>query len=231
MKTKTFVQLSNGGRRIVIGRIALLFVMVGMVSVLAGPGESVGTNTSIDDQIVSAVVSQSTNEIYGGEIEGLIRNASLHRTEVIQSLLRIFNDPQSTHYVKCCAAKYFGEIRAFEAADSLAAQISMRNPGADPGTSRGDFLGFYPMADALEKIGTPAIPAVIRNLAEIDDQQVWGLSWQVLATVDGGDTEVMKVQLQKALDAQPDATRKARLQLRIKSLTDPDPKFKPTIRL
>jgi HEAT repeat protein len=75
------------------------------------------------------------------------------------------------------------------------------------------------MSAALVAIGTPSIPAVIRNLENSDDAKVRQPSLNVLVRIEG-DKDVVQLRLQKALDAQSDTTKKARLQLALKSLTE-----------
>jgi hypothetical protein len=121
-----------------------------------------------------------------------------------------------------CASIYLGEMRASEAADVLAEQIAMRPPG-EPSQSAlhvvpyGDGL---PVATALEKIGSPSIPGLIRNLTESDVEEVRAWSLMALQAIEA-DKDVVLLRLQKAVDSQTDATKKARLQSVIKSLTDP----------
>ena len=72
---------------------------------------------------------------------------------------------------------------------------------------------------ALIKIGNPSIPAVIRNLAESDDAKVRELSLTALYHIDG-DKDITQLRLQKALKAEKDLQKQARLQAALKSLSE-----------
>jgi hypothetical protein len=138
------------------------------------------------------------------------------RKQVIQSLLKTFNDPKSTVYIsKCCAASYLGELRAAEAADSLAAQITIRPPlgGHEP------LGGYDPVVMALIEIGNPFTPAVIRNLADSDDPKVRELSLRVLTRIDN-DKDISQLRLQKVLKAETDPKKQARLKAALNALAE-----------
>ena len=74
-----------------------------------------------------------------------------------------------------------------------------------------------PAMDALVKIGSPSIPALIRNLAGSDNANVRELSLRALNQIDG-DKDIVQLRLQKAMNAQIDSARKARLRSAQKSL-------------
>ncbi len=191
-----------------IDTIAVLFVMISTMAALGGPGGTASTNMSIDDQVVTALSNVASNKDVP-DLAALVFSGFAHRQQIIQSLIKIIDNPQSTVYAKGCAANYLGEMRASEAADSLAAHITNNPPGASWARTAfhevpyGDTL---PSVSALIKIGSPAIPAVIRNLAESDVEQVRTCSMVVLESVEG-DKDVMQLRLQKALDAQTDARK------------------------
>lgn len=119
---------------------------------------------------------------------------------------------------RCAAAHYLGELRFAEAANDLAAQITLDIKLTD------DLDGMpvlpRPVAmTALIRIGVPAIAPVIRNLETSDDAKVRELSLKVLRQIDG-DKDIVQLRLQKALDAQKDPEKKARLQAALKSLAE-----------
>jgi len=73
--------------------------------------------------------------------------------------------------------------------------------------------------EALVKIGNPSIPVVIQNLEDSDDVQVRELSVTVIHRIEK-DKDIAELRLQKALEAQTDAKKKARLQSALKSLAE-----------
>lgn len=130
-------------------------------------------------------------------------------------LLNVFKDAKSSRFNKCAAAYHLGEMRTPEAADALAADIKL-----NLGPMVVDHLSILmhtPAVDALIKIGSPSIPAVIRNLEENGDAKVRELSLKVLYRIDG-DKDIVRLRLQKALNAQKDSQKQARLQAALKSL-------------
>jgi len=187
------------------------------LAVIAGPVENVGTNASIDEQLVAALASYRP---YGGTAILKLRNLeSDHRKKFIQSLLKTLNDPQldNQDFAKNVAAYYLGELSASEAVDSLAAHITINSPPIDP---RDFFPGAFPAAFALINIGAQSIPAVMRNITESDDEQVRHLSVFVINWIEGQNKDVTQFRLQKALDAQSDPAKKARVQAVLESLSN-----------
>ena len=186
---------------------------------LFGQTQNAGTNACIEDQIVAAMTSYQPGTYIAGDLIKLEGKEVAHRKKIIQALLKVLNDPNlaTNDVVKCDAAYHLGEMGAKEAVDSLAAQITIRAPQIDPHSGTG-FLGNNPAEDALIEIGTPSIPALIRNLTESDDEWVRNYSLEALWVIEGPDKDVARFRLQKALDAETDAAKKARLQLAIKQI-------------
>ncbi|HVM61681.1 MAG TPA: HEAT repeat domain-containing protein [Verrucomicrobiae bacterium] len=118
---------------------------------------------------------------------------------------------------RCRAAYLLGEYRLPGATAKLSQAITLEaNPRLN---DRQWFWDRYPAAEALARIGSPSIPAMTRNLEESDDKLARDLSLKVLCSVEG-DKEVVKLRLQRALDAQKDAKKQARLQSALKSLSE-----------
>ncbi len=134
------------------------------------------------------------------------------RERLIGTLLNIFEDGSASNDQKVSAAYYLGEMHASMAVDDLVSNITLQ---LTPQMSYGGPIASIP--NALIQIGTPAIAALIKNLQESDDSNVRELSLMILYQIEG-DKDVVQFRLQKALDAQEDATRKARLQAAIKTL-------------
>jgi hypothetical protein len=132
-------------------------------------------------------------------------------------LLNTFNNQKSSRANQCIAAYYLGEMRYSSAADSLAVDIKVNLGDSDILIQGLPVILAYPARDALVKIGAASIPAVIRNLTESDDALVRALSFDVLTHVDG-DKDIAGLRLQKALNAEKDSHKQARIQLALKEL-------------
>jgi HEAT repeat protein len=171
------------------------------------------------DEIIASV--GATNKYYSFD-EGLAGRIMYQREHLITVLLNIFRDGRASNDQKCAAAFYLGEMRASEAVDDLANNIALH---MSPGPTYGGMIG-PSIPVALVKIGTPAVPALIKNLQESDDGYVRKSSLTVLYAIEG-DKDVVQLRLQKALDAQSDTTKKVRLQAAIKSL--PEIKMQPGV--
>jgi hypothetical protein len=146
------------------------------------------------------------------------------------TLQNIFKDARASDYQKCAAAYFLGEMPAPASIDDLVSNITVHmNPAAYPRFPTRiqpleDDRTWPSVTGALVKIGAPAIPALIRNLQESDDTNVTAASLTVLYSIEG-DKDIVQSRLQKALDVQPDAAKKARLQAAIKFL--PEIKIQP----
>lgn len=138
-----------------------------------------------------------------------VRNFAEDRQKLIRELLKTFNNPKTPNFNRCTCALYLGEMRAADAASALAPAISLElDPHVD---IKGVMLAqFDPAFNALVKLGAPAIPALIRNLAESDDANVRTLSLKALYQIDG-DRDIVRLRLQKALKAETQPRKQARL--------------------
>jgi HEAT repeat protein len=152
-----------------------------------------------------AIAYQSERQRLGAELIKILHNdKSANRNQ--------FNGNQ------CIAAYYLGELRLAAAVNELASKITLQlnNPLRihllSPEITR-------PATHALIKIGSASIPALIRNLAGSDDAKVRELSLQVLTRIDD-DKDITQLRLQKALKAEADSQKQARLQAALKSLSE-----------
>lgn len=144
------------------------------------------------------------------------------QTKLTGEFIEIFTNKNSSNFGQCVAAYYLGELHSAEAVGTLNSNIALRldvsripiNHLVEIDNSLRN-----PVVEALIKIGNPSIPAVIRNLAESDDVQVRKLSLQVLYRIDG-DKDISQLRLQKALKAETDLQKQARLQAAIKALAE-----------
>jgi HEAT repeat protein len=161
------------------------------------------------EEIIASVKANNPDAV-----DGIVGKLHSERGQLIRELLTVFQDKKSSNVEQCAAAYYFGELKASEAVDALAANITLAfSQPVDHLT----ILMNASSVEALIKIGNPSIPAMIRNLAESDDSKVRDLSLQVLTRIDG-DKDIVQLRLQKALNAETDSTKKARIQSALKSL-------------
>jgi HEAT repeat protein len=161
-------------------------------------------------------------------LEGLNRDESLYwpfrndlvyaaenKEQTIKAFIGILENPKSSNKTRRFSAFCLGEMRATKAVDALAAQITLELPGFGPPQGSLSEIeaewNMLPSVEALVAIGSPSIPAMIRNLAESDDATVRKLSAHVLCRIDM-DKDVAKLRLQKASENETDPRKKARLQ-------------------
>jgi hypothetical protein len=174
-----------------------------------------------------SVNAQTTNIIETADILSSIRANNLdafdqmrgsmtaERSRFNAELLTVFRDAKLSNLQRCEAAYYLGDFHVSEAVDPLASDIALQPILLT--TEHLTMLHGTIAADALVKIGTPSITAVIRNLEESDNEDIRYLSLKVLYRIDG-DKDIVQLRLLKAIAAQKDSNKKARLQAALKSL-------------
>ena len=145
----------------------------------------------------------------------LVRTNYSNLSRIRETLMAKFDSGDENE--KSYAAYLLGEYRFSKATKTLAKNISWEDK-VRPNTERGSewFWDHYPAMEALIKIGTPSLPAVIRNLAESDDAKVRELSFMVLNRIEG-DRDIVQLRLQKALKAENEPQKKTRLQAALKT--------------
>jgi HEAT repeat protein len=201
---------------------AILLLTLARTGTLLGQAGDGTTNKPADEQIVAAIRTPQGGTM--GDVVALTNGEIRHRKEIVQDLISIVRDPESSDSAKGYAAYYLGVLRASEAVDALADHItlSLLKPGTATGHMNIDLAPWraLPAMHALHAIGTPSIPAVVRNLAESDDASVRELSLRALNNIEN-DKDIATLRLQKALKAETDPKKQARLQAAIKALADP----------
>jgi hypothetical protein len=167
------------------------------------------------------ISSAQTNNVYF--LNQVANSFEAGHSRVTSELLSILRSKKISNLNQCASAYYLGEIRNPESASVLGDFILLRldvtkiNLMGLPEILRK--IGEYPAMNALIKIGTPSIPAMIRNLAESDDVKVNELSLNVLYRIEG-DKDIVQLRLQKALAAEKDSQKQARLQSALKALAE-----------
>lgn len=176
------------------------------------------------------LLAQETNQMSNQDIAGhwseLDNSSEVKRLFLIQSHLRDMQQIQKILLseldskdddLKFFAVYLLGKYRFSEAADKLASMITLQD--INPQKSEKLWRGF-PAEDALISIGNPSIPAVIRNLAESDDIKVRKLSLRVIYYIDN-DKDIVQLRLQKALKAETNSQKQARLLSALNELDTP----------
>lgn len=175
------------------------------------------TTENIRAQSESVIASIYTNDL--DIFEKVAGNFSSERKLLDVKLQNLFMDAKSSNLHQCCAAYYLGEMHFQQAVDMLATNITLCLDTSRISVDHLPIIAGFPAKDALIKIGIPAIPAVIRNLAESDDAKVRELSLEVIERIDN-DEDISALRLQKAIKAETDSQKQARLQVALKALTE-----------
>ncbi len=202
----------------------LVLTVVFMATTLLGAAEAGGTNRTLDEEIVESIRATAqvgTHSASAGvrDVDTLFYEESSHRKRLIQDLLSVLTDPKSPNESKCYSAYYLGVLHATAATETLAAQIT-NQVWTGGSMSRREAEWRAGPSYALFLIGAPAIPALLRNLAEKDDPRTRQASLRAVLLIEN-DKDVVQLRLQKALKAEPDPEKQARLQAAIKALADP----------
>jgi len=221
MQNKNLNQEYAAAYRPILPKVILLLTLAGAGALFGQAGDGT-TNKPVDEQIVAAIRMSQSGPVH--DVVALINGEIRHREKIVQYLLAILRDPEPSDSAKGYAAYYLGVLRASEATDALADHItlSLLSPGTATGHMNIDLAPWraLPAMHALHAIGTPSIPAVVRNLAESDNASVRELSLRALNNIEN-DKDIAMLRLQKALKAETDPKKQARLQAAIKALADP----------
>ncbi len=140
------------------------------------------------------------------------------RQALNNELLKVFNNVAASNMNRCWAAYYLGELRQPDSVNSLASNITLlliRHP-----LIHLPLGGMCPARDALIKIGSPAVGALLDNLQKSDDPNVREYSLNALYQIEN-DMDVVKLRLQKVMDARQDQQTRARIHEVLKLLDDP----------
>jgi hypothetical protein len=160
--------------------------------------------------IITSVRANNTDAF--DKVAALLQN---ERQTLNNELVNVFQDPKSPSLSRGAAAYYLGVLHVSEAANVLAANITFQVNQLT--TDHLTMLQGPVAMNALIRIGTAAIPPVIRNLENSVDPEVKHFSLLVLSRIDG-DKDISQLRLQKALKAQTDPQKKARLESALKTL-------------
>jgi len=220
MKTHNLMKIQLSALPPYVCGAMLALLALGSPDLAAGSGNE-SPQVPSETQILAAIKAQTTSEARGigvASVASLLDQELMQRDEIIKELLTIFNDPKSADSVRAFAAYRLGVLRAAEAAESLAGRITFKLIVAGSLHVQESPWWNDPAASALIAIGVPAIPAVIQNLAESNDEAIRSKSRQVLIGIEGGDKDITALRLQKALNAEKNVPKRERLQKALEEL-------------
>jgi hypothetical protein len=218
MKTTNHIPRSLSFLSLVLPGTLAALLMSASMGKLVGQTES-DSAKPLDEKITAAINAIKDGNAPQTDFKKLFDDEYNHRKQMTQELIKRLNDPASDNLAKCYAAYFLGVLHATEAADSLATQITISAPRNGHLSDMEAPWNNEPAAQALRMIGVPAIPALIRNLAESDDAKTRETSLRILKIIEG-DKDVVRLRLQKALKAEKDSQKQARLQAALKSLAN-----------
>jgi HEAT repeat protein len=167
------------------------------------------------DSSISNVIAAVVADDYRLFDQACYQNLS-EKEQAAHQFLVIFKDPASSNFKRCAAAYYLGELSNKNAINDLASSISLAFK-YDVDSLRIPAFAGYPAMDALVKMGSSSIPALIRNLTESKDTLVQDLSLQAIIRIDN-DRDISQLRLQKAIKSETDLQKQTRLQSALASL-------------
>jgi hypothetical protein len=188
----------------------LLFSSAGMRALAQTEGKKDAVGKIAFDDLIASVRANNLDAF-----DVTFGKWQIERKQFANELLNVLGDTKSSNIEQCAATCYLGEMRVAESVDILAAEVTLNLVHSVDHLS---YLQHPPAAEALFKIGIASIPALIGNLAEIDNPGIRTASLKILYRIEG-DKDVVELRVQKALNVEKDSKRKARLQLALKELS------------
>jgi hypothetical protein len=151
-------------------------------------------------------------------IQDISYQYNAQKRELIKKLLETLKNAKASNLNRGMAAYYLGEAHAAEAINALANNITLKI-GVEPTSfySGLPLVSGFTARNALIKIGNLSVPAMLQNIAESDDTKVRELSLEVIQQIDN-DKDISQLRLQKAIKAEMDTQKQARLQAALKAL-------------
>jgi HEAT repeat protein len=166
------------------------------------------TLCSAQPELIRNPVGSLTNETKNSL--SLLQSSVLQRQETITELIAVLNGnyPRQS---KLNAAKALGIYRATEGIDALIRNLSydMDEQALSPDSLK-ELDDVFPISKALERIGTPAIPALLKKITETDQPKEARVCAKICLAVEG--EEIAKLKFQHAIEAESDSNKKAKIQ-------------------
>ena len=138
----------------------------------------------------------------------LLLQIDTYLQEVDTALIATFSSATSDRD-KAVIAYLLGRRRCTQAVGTLSRAITLEIE-TDRLDKRERRWERYPVVEALISIGSPSIPQMLANIEASEDEKVRELSARVIRYVEG--TEIGMMILQKAIERQTDASRRANLE-------------------
>ena len=148
--------------------------------------------------LLSTVCAASAGTSSTNAIEKIGNNVvASNRLQTVTQLLGIIENNDSSQQAKVEAVHALGEMRAEESVPILLSNLAL---GAGPVVLRGPhpFKKAFPVKDALEKIGEPAVPFILSEIRRTDDpQKLWQLIFSLSSIVGNQETRELITSLAK----------------------------------
>ena len=173
-----------------------------------------------DESVLPQYVEKlhSTNSI---ERNGAIHAVQRQDSNAIKYLIDILSG-DSPIEVKVDAARMLGRYRSHDCVKALIDNLELEKQDRQLLTglvTDEEYASLLrPISTALEQIGSFAIPQLIQAIATNDNIQARGQVLTVLTHIDG-DKDIVELRLQKALKAEKDSQKQARLKDALKALS------------
>jgi hypothetical protein len=148
------------------------------------------------------------------------------RRQLVQKLMAILDSTNSL-IMKLDAVVVLGEYRASEAAPVLARHLewdeiaATNNPFTKPIMTEEDWAEKSPVIFALQKIGMPAIPALLDKITQTDDAKITFECVTICNAIEGA--EETQFRLQGLLNKENDQKKKERIQAALDALKKLNP--------
>jgi len=173
----------------------LCIALIG-IGVVASTGKDLKDDTGTNGERIARIAGLGNKE----RME-LVEELANERVVIQGNLINQLGGSQSKR-TTFAAAFLLGLYRMEQSVDHLSKFIALENEETEL-SGRIPLWGHYPVAEALIRIGKPAIPAMLRNIETSDTAKVRELSIQVIRYVEGHEIGriILEKQLAQATDS------------------------------
>lgn len=188
----------------------IILVIVGLIVVLSVWAQKENKESNIMEKL------RSKDEELQREAK---KEILTKRKELIEGLINILRDEKIKSENRSCAltaATILGELRATEAVEILAENMSLRKKSPIVSGPTLWLETAYPCMGALIKIGKPSIPAMVKLISENDDEDILHYAGFVIKEIEG--KKIGKLILVDALATETDKEKQKRLKIALEYL-------------